>query len=63
MCAPRPIGGRAGTPPSVDLVDVWTGWPMRVEEVTFHNRGSAIVGTLKLPDGPGPFAAVVQGPG
>ncbi len=39
---------------------------MSVEEVRFYSRGSALAGTLKLPDdgaGEGPVAAVVQGPG
>lgn len=37
---------------------------MAVEEVRFYSQGSAIAGTLKLPDvGTGPFPAVVQGPG
>ena len=37
---------------------------MAVEEVRFYSQGSAIAGTLKVPDeGTGPFPAVVQGPG
>jgi pimeloyl-ACP methyl ester carboxylesterase len=36
---------------------------MRQEEVAFHGRGGTLAGTLKLPDGNGPFPAVVQGPG
>lgn len=37
---------------------------MTPEEVRFYSSGSAIAGTLKTPDTrPGPFPAVVQGPG
>ncbi len=37
---------------------------MAVEEVRFYSQGSAIAGTLKVPDeGIRPFPAVVQGPG
>ena len=36
---------------------------MNVQELTFHNRGAKLAGTLKVPDGSGPFPAVVQGPG
>jgi len=36
---------------------------MNVQEVTFHNRGVTLAGTLKLPDGGGAVPAVVQGPG
>lgn len=34
-----------------------------VEEVRFWSGGAALAGTLKLPDGEGPFPVVVQGPG
>jgi dipeptidyl aminopeptidase/acylaminoacyl peptidase len=36
---------------------------MTTENVSFHSGSVAIAGTLKLPDGTGPVAAVVQGPG
>lgn len=37
---------------------------MTFEEVRFYSHGSALAGTLKLPEAvPGPFPAVVQGPG
>ncbi len=36
---------------------------MKVEDVTFHHRGMALAGTLKLPDSDKPVPAVVQGPG
>lgn len=36
---------------------------MAVEEVRFYSGGVALAGTLKLPEGDGPFPAVVQGPG
>ena len=36
---------------------------MKVEAVTFHHRGVALAGTLKLPDMEQPVPAVVQGPG
>lgn len=36
---------------------------MKVQEVTFHHRGVALAGTLKLPEGSDPVPAVVQGPG
>ncbi|NJD27396.1 MAG: alpha/beta hydrolase [Chloroflexi bacterium] len=36
---------------------------MTVEEVSFHSRGLALAGTLKLPARPRPVPAVVQGPG
>lgn len=37
---------------------------MTTNEVRFHNAGSQLAGTLKLPEvGSPPFAAVVQGPG
>lgn len=36
---------------------------MKVEDITFHHRGVALAGTLKLPDAKEPVPAVVQGPG
>jgi hypothetical protein len=33
--------------------------PYRSEEITFHNGDITLAGTLSLPDGPGPFPAVV----
>ncbi len=35
-----------------------------ISEVRFHSHGASLAGTLKLPDDrPGPFPAIVQGPG
>ena len=36
---------------------------MREERVEFLSEGTKVVGWLRLPDGDGPFPAVVQGPG
>jgi cephalosporin-C deacetylase-like acetyl esterase len=36
---------------------------LAIEEVRFFSGGARLAGTLKLPDGEGPFPAVVQGPG
>ena len=36
---------------------------MSVEEVHFDSAGTRLAGTLKLPDAPAPWPAIVQGPG